>query len=199
MSKRIVQGLVILLLLVGIGYVGYQKFRPHAFHGTVLQSPQPAPDFELTTAGGKRVRLSDFRGKIVLLYFGYTFCPDVCPTTMRTLARALEILGPDKARQIQVIMISVDPERDTPEHVAEYARAFNPTFIGLTGTPDEIAQVATMYGIYYKKREGTAATGYLVDHTATVTAINKKGYIKVLFPFGTTAEEFADDLSYMLR
>ena len=199
MTKRIVQVLLILLLIVGVGYVGYQRFRPHAFSGTVLQSPQPAPDFELTTEGGKRVRLSDFRGKIVLLFFGYTFCPDVCPTTMRELARAMEILGPKKASQIQVIMISVDPDRDTPEHLAEYVRAFNPSFIGLTGTPEEIAEVATMYGIYYEKREGTVATGYLVDHTASVTAIDRDGYVKVLFPFGTTAEQFADDLAYMLR
>lgn len=199
MAKRLVQIVLILVVLVGVGYVGYNRFRPHVFHGTVLQSPQPAPDFELTGEGGRRVRLSDFRGKIVLLFFGYTFCPDVCPTTMRELARAMEILGPEKARDIQVIMISVDPERDTPEHINEYVHAFNPNFIGLTGTPDEIAQVATMYGIFYQKREGTAATGYLVDHTATVTVINREGYVKLLIPYGVTAAEIADDLAYMLR
>lgn len=199
MTKRLVQIALILILLIGLGYMGYNRFRPHVFHGTVLQSPRPAPDFELTAAGGKRVRLSDFRGKIVLLFFGYTFCPDVCPTTMRELARAMEILGPEKAKEIQVIMISVDPERDTPEHIAKYVHAFNPNFIGLTGTPDEIAQVATMYGIFYQKREGTVATGYLVDHTATVTVINREGYVKLLIPYGVTAAEIADDLAYMLR
>ncbi len=199
MVKRILLWALLIIVLLGVSWVGYQRFRPHAFHGMVLQSPQPAPDFTLTGAGGQPVSLRDFRGKIVLLFFGYTFCPDVCPTTMRDLARAMEILGPKKAQRIQVIFVSVDPERDTPDHVAEYARTFNPNFIGLTGTPDEIAQVATMYGIYYKKREGTPATGYLVDHTATVTVINQEGYIKLIFPFGTSAEDIADDLAYMLR
>lgn len=199
MVRRILLWGLGVVLILGIAWVGYQRFRPHAFHGMVLQSPQPAPDFTLTTEGGRKVSLRDFRGKIVLLYFGYTFCPDVCPTTMRELARAMKILGPKKAKRVQVIMISVDPERDTPDHVAEYARTFNPDFIGLTGTLDEITQVATMYGIYFKKHEGTAATGYLVDHTATVTVINQKGYIKLIFPFGTSAEEMADDLNYMLR
>ncbi len=200
MRKRVLFYIVLIMLVIAAGaWVGYTKFRPHAFHGMVLQSPQPAPDFELTGAGGKRVHLHDFEGKMVLLYFGYTFCPDVCPTTMRELAQAMEILGPKKAKDIQVIMISVDPLRDTPDRVDEYVRHFNPNFIGLTGTEDEVAQVATLYGIYFKKHEGTAATGYLVDHTATVTVVDKKGYIKLIFPFGTTADQIADDLAYMLR
>ncbi len=199
MVKRIVTWLVAIVVLFGLLGFAYQRLKPHAFHGMVLQSPKPAPDFTLVTEGGKEVSLKDFRGKIVLLYFGYTFCPDVCPTTMRELARAMEILGEKKAQKVQVIMISVDSERDTPEVVAEYARNFYPTFIGVTGTLDQIAQVATMYGIYFKKNEGTAATGYLVDHTATVTVINQEGYIKLIFPYGTPAKDIADDLAYMLR
>lgn len=193
-------GIVVLIaLVVFIGWQVGQRVRPYQFHGRVLQSPEPAPDFELTGPGGQRVRLSDFRGKIVLLFFGYTFCPDVCPTTMRDLGQAMRLLPPDKAKQVQVIMISVDPERDTPERINEYVRNFHPSFIGLTGTPDEIARVATLYGIFYQKEEGSAATGYLVTHTATVTLINKEGYIKLVFPFGTAPEEFAADISYILR
>jgi len=198
MLKKLLYVVLIVFVVVAGAWVGYQKFRPHVFHGMVVKS-QPAPDFELTGAGGRRVHLHDFQGKVVLLYFGYTFCPDVCPTTMRDLAQAMKILGPQKARQVQVIMISVDPLRDTPDRVDEYVHHFDPHFIGLTGTEKEIAQVATLYGIYYHKHEGTAATGYIVDHTATVTVVDQKGYIRLLFTFGTTPEQIADDLAYMLR
>ena len=191
-------GLGALLVLALVGWLGISRLRPHVFHGMVIQSPEPAADFTLTDHAGRRVSLSDFRGKLVLLYFGYTFCPDVCPTTLAEIAQALRQLGP-KADQVQVIMISVDPERDTPDRLAQYVAHFNPNFIGLTGTPDEIAAVATPFGIYYQKHEGTAATGYLVDHTATVTVIDQNGYVKLLFPFGTSADEMADDLAYMLR
>ena len=190
---------VLLLATVGIGWWVGMRFRPYEFKGRVLQSPDPAPDFELSGPNGQRVRLSDFRGKIVLLFFGYASCPDVCPTTMYDLARALELLPPEKAAQVQVIMISVDPERDTPERLNAFVRNFHPSFLGLTGTPEEIAQVATQYGIFYQKEEGTEATGYLMTHTATVTLVDREGYIKVVFPFGTKPEEFASDIAYLLR
>ncbi len=200
MARRRVGFLLLVLVVIVAGVVlGAQFFRPYVFKGVVLQSPQPAPDFELTGAGGQRVKLSDFRGKIVLLFFGYTFCPDVCPTTMLELKKAMDILGPEKASKVQVIMISVDPERDTPDRVDAYAKNFNPNFIGLTGTPDEIAEVATMYGIYYEKEEGTAATGYLVSHTATVTVVDQEGYVRLLFRYGMPPEEIASDLAYMLK
>ncbi len=200
MARRRVGFLLLVLVVIVAGVVlGARFFRPYVFNGVVLQSPQPAPDFELTGAGGQRVKLSDFRGKIVLLFFGYTFCPDVCPTTMLELKKAMDILGPEKASKVQVIMISVDPERDTPDRVDAYAKNFNPNFIGLTGTPDEIAEVATMYGIYYEKEEGTAATGYLVSHTATVTVVDQEGYVRLLFRYGMPPEEIASDLAYMLK
>ena len=96
-------------------------------------------------------------------------------------------------------MVSVDPERDTPEMLAEYVTHFHPSFIGVTGTPDEIAEVATLYGIFYEAHEGTAATGYLVDHTATVMVIDQDGHLKLVFPFGEPAENIAEDLAYLLR
>jgi len=185
------------LLLVAVGWWGWQRFRPYAFHGTVLQSAEPAPDFTLMSADGP-VSLSDFRGKVVLLYFGYTFCPDVCPTTLFEVQRAMELLGED-ADQVQLIMVSVDPLRDTPERLKEYVQYFHPSFIGVTGSEEEIAQVATQYGIYYQKHEGTPATGYLVDHTATITVVDKEGYVKLIFPYGTPAEDMAADLKYLIE
>lgn len=176
---------------------GAYFFRPHTFHGAVIQSPDPAHDFTLTGANGQ-VSLSDFRGKLVLLYFGYTFCPDICPATLANVVQALRLLG-DKAADVQVIMVSLDPGRDTPAKLAEYVAHFHPSFIGVTGAQEEIDEVASLYGIFYQKTAGSANTGYLIDHTATLLVIDREGYLKLVFPFGVSAGEIADDLKYMLR
>ena len=189
-------GLVVGFALIAL--IALPRLRPYTFQGTVLQSPQPAPDFELAASHGQKVGLKDFDGKLVILYFGYTFCPDVCPATLSELRGALEILAKD-ATDVQVIMVSVDPERDTPELLAEYMTHFHPSFLGVTGTPKEIAQVAALYGIFFEAHEGTAATGYLVDHTASMMVIDQDGYLKLVFPFGTPAENIAEDLSHLLN
>lgn len=194
-TKLVLATLFLLVLALGGGLAW---LRPHSFHGTVIQSPEAAPDFTLTAAGGRSVSLHDFQGKVVLLYFGYTFCPDVCPATLGNLAQALRMLG-KQAEQVQVIMISVDPERDTPEKLAEYVAHFHPSFIGVTASPEEIAQVAALYGIFYQKHAGSTAEGYLIDHTASVMLIDRQGRLKVVFPFGVSAEEFAEDLKAILR
>ncbi|MCS7040867.1 MAG: SCO family protein [Anaerolineae bacterium] len=195
--RLLIAALLLVLVLMAGGWPVANRWRPHTFHGMVIQSPQPAPDFTLTTHQGQRLSLSDLRGRLVVLYFGYTFCPDVCPTTLSEWARAMRLLGP-KADRVQVIMITVDPARDTAEKLGAYLAHFDPRFIGLVGTEDEIARIATLYGIYYQKHED-GGENYLVDHTATQTAIDQEGYIKLVFPFGTKAEDIADDLAYMLR
>lgn len=177
--------------------VGVYFFRPHTFHGTVIQSPEPSYNFTLTSVDGD-VSVNDFRGKIVLLYFGYTFCPDICPGTLANAAQALRDIGP-KAEDVQLIMVSLDPERDTPEKLAEYMVHFHPSFIGMTGTKEQLDEVASLYGIYYQINKGSDATGYLIDHTATLLVLDREGYLKLVFPFGVTAEDIADDLKYMLR
>ncbi|MCP4418523.1 MAG: SCO family protein [Chloroflexi bacterium] len=189
---------LLLVLLIGtILTTGLISCQPYTFHGTVMQSPSAAPDFELMSNTGQKVSLEDFRGKLVILYFGYTFCPDVCPATLVEVAGGMDILG-DDAEKVQVIMVSVDPARDTPEALSEYVAHFNPTFLGATGTEDEIAQLATLYGIFYEKHEGTAATGYLIDHTATTMVVDENGALKLIWPFGITAAEIAEDLEHML-
>ena len=171
---------------------------PYTYHGTLIQSPEPDRNFTLTGPGGEAVSLRDFRGKAVLLYFGYTFCPDVCPATMVELARATEMLGED-ANKTQVIMISVDPDRDSPEKLADYVTHFDPSFIGVTGSEDEVAAVATQYGIFYEKHEGTVASGYLIDHTASVVVVDADGYLRLVYPFGTAAEDIAEDLGHLVN
>lgn len=172
--------------------------RPQPLHGTELQGSRPAADFTLAGSTGQPVRLSDFRGKVVVLYFGYTFCPDVCPTTLATVARALRLLGP-QAADVQVLMVTVDPERDTPERLARYLALFDPSFIGLSGPEEEIAATASAYGIYYEKRPTTSAATYLVDHTATTIVVGRQGSVRLLFPFGATAEDMAADLRILLE
>jgi protein SCO1/2 len=154
--------------------------------------------FTLMSETGETVTEKDVIDQPTLIYFGYTFCPDVCPATLFELRSAVELLG-QQADEVQTIMISVDPERDTPEMLAEYVAHFHPSFIGVTGSPEEIAEVATLYGIFYEAHEGTAATGYLVDHTATVMVIDQSGHLKIVFPFGEPAENIAEDLSHILN
>jgi protein SCO1/2 len=170
---------------------------PHEFSGTLLSNPDPAPPFTLTADTGEPLGLDTFDDKIVLLYFGYTFCPDVCPTTLAELATVMDLLG-DESDQVQVVMISVDPARDTPEILAEYMDHFNPTFIGLTGDDADVTDVAAGYGIYYQAQEGTPATGYLVDHWAGVMLIDRTGRLVELFSYGTPAEQIAADISEWL-
>lgn len=187
----------ILIVLALFAWFVLPRLRPYQFNGTPIQSVMPATDFTLTSADGP-VSLSDYRGKVVVLYFGYTFCPDVCPTTLSDVNRALAQLG-DKAEDVQLIMVSVDPARDTPEKLTEYVEFFNPTFVGVTGTDDEVRSVATLYGIWYEAHEEEGASGYLVDHTATLNVIDEEGHLKLLIGYGTGADAIAADLDYMLR
>lgn len=190
---------LILVAVLLLAAATLYALRPYTFHGTVLQSTEPAHDFTLNIAGGKSVNLSDYRGKLVLIYFGYTYCPDICPATLGAVTAALSQLG-DQADEVQVIMVSVDPQRDTPEKLAKYVGHFHPSFIGGTNTPDEIAKIASLYGIFYQVSTETTSNGeYLIDHTATLLVIDREGRLKLVFPFGVTADEIAADLKYMLR
>ena len=188
--------LSVFVVILGLA-AGVYFLRPHTFHGTVIQSPEPSFDFTLTGIDGD-VSLSDFRGKMVLIYFGYTFCPDICPATLANVGQALRDLG-SKADDVQVLMVSLDPERDTPEKLAKYVAQFHPSFLGITGSQEELDKVASLYGIFYQKTEGSNATGYLIDHTATLLVLDRDGYLKLVFPFGVTSDEIADDLKYMLK
>ena len=189
--------LSVLVVILGLA-AGVFFLRPHSFHGTVIQSPELSYDFTLKSAKGD-VSLSDYRGKLVLVYFGYTFCPDICPATLANVGQSLRELG-TKADDIQLIMISLDPERDTPEKLEQYVTHFYPSFVGVTGTPEELAKIASLYGIFYEKVAGTANDGgYLLNHTATLLVIDREGYLKLVFPFGVTVPEIVDDLKYMLR
>lgn len=195
-NKILIFAVGALALLALAAIIILPRLRPHVFHGQVLQSQEPI-DFTLTAHTGEPVSLSDFRGKHVLVYFGYTFCPDVCPTTLARINQTLTLLG-DKAEDVQVVMVSVDPERDTPEKLAQYVTAFNPTFLGLTGSEQEIMQAATPFGVYFAKQEVEGKSNYLVDHTATTMVMDPAGRMKLIWPPNTSSEFMAEDLEYMI-
>ena len=187
--------LLILLLLLGLGV--YQYTLPPQFHGAIIEPPKPMPDFTLRSAQGP-VSLSSLRGKIVILYFGYTGCPDVCPTTLANLREALNDLGP-QAGEVQVVMVSVDWKRDTPESLASYLSAFHPAFLGLTGTEAQINAVTKDFGIFYKLHEPDAKGYYSVDHTATVQILDRQGRLIMTWPYGQTPADLRDDLKVLVR
>jgi protein SCO1/2 len=187
--------LLVLLLLAGI--VLYQYSLPPQIHGSIIEPPKPMPDFTLQAARGP-VTLSSLRGKVVVLYFGYTACPDVCPTTLANLRQALADLG-SQADQVQVVMVSVDWKRDTPESLASYLSAFRPDFLGLTGSQAQIDAVTRDFGIFYKLNEPDAKGYYSVDHTATVQVLDRQGQLLLTWPYGLTAADFLDDLKVILR
>ena len=197
--KTVLVGLMVFLLVAAVAAGVFLFSGPASFRGTAYNEPYPvAPDFELTRATGDRFRLSDSRGKVTALFFGYTSCPDICPTTMAELKQALESLGA-QADQVQVLFVTVDPERDTPGRVQEYVDHFNPDFIGLSGTEPELALVWNNYGVFRQITEGTSAAGYLVDHTARVTLIDQQGNLRVSFGFDTPVEDVIHDLNLLLR
>ena len=190
--RRWMTGLCCLLLAPGV-------LQSAQFAGQALDPPPAAMDFTLHTADGSEFKLSHQRGKIVLLSFGYTFCPDVCPTTLVELSQVRARLG-DAAKRVQTAFITLDPERDTPERLGIYTKAFDPTFIGLTGSAEQLAQVLTMYGVIAEKEKvaGTSAE-YLIAHSAYTYVIDPEGRLRLLFPFGMSIEEMADDIKQLLR
>lgn len=184
--------LILIFLLAGCGG------GSHDFAGATLEPPLAVPDFTLDAAGEQTVSLSDFRGQFVYLYFGYTFCPDACPTTLYKLARLREDLG-DDADKMQVVMVTVDPERDTPETLADYVTRFDPSFVGLSGTKEDIDAAGLPFGIYYERHEGTTETGYLVDHTTRTYLIDPEGNARVAYPHEATTESMLEDLRWLVH
>ena len=143
--------------------------------------------FTLTDPDGRRTRLSDFQGKLVLLYFGYTFCPDVCPTDLLAIGQAIRSLGAD-GDEVQPMFVTLDPGRDTREVLRAYAPSFHPRFVSLSGTEDEIRRVATSYKVFYEKVTPPGVNTYLIDHSAYVFLLDREGRFITLFPPGTPHE-----------
>jgi protein SCO1 len=166
------------------------------FHGTDLGPGIPAHEFTLQDTRGEAASLSDFRGRPVLMFFGYTHCPDVCPLTLGKLRLALEQAG-ERARAVQVLLVTVDPEMDTADRMREYLSNFDPGFVGLTGTRAELEAVTRAYGVYAGEAHPPAPR--LIDHTSQVFGIDRRGNFRLLWGSDVTAEQIAEDIQKLLK
>jgi len=155
-------------------------------------------DFALTGHDGRPRTLADFRGKVVVLFFGYTQCPDVCPTTLSELAEVMKQLGPDAAR-VQVLFVTVDPDRDNAALLAQYVPAFNPAFLGLFGDADATARTAKEFRVFYQKQPGRTPGSYTVDHSAGTFVFDPQGRLRVYVSYGQGPEVFVHDIRELLR
>ncbi|MDD2694806.1 MAG: SCO family protein [Anaerolineales bacterium] len=172
--------------------------RPYRFRGSLIDPPAPAADFELLDQNEQPWRLSAQRGKIVLLFFGYTYCPDVCPITLTEFKRIGEALG-EQAGEVRFVFITIDPQRDTPARLGAHLGRFDPGIIGLTGEPAALQAVWGAYGVYQKSQERGSAGGYLVDHTSRVYLIDASGNWRLTYPFEIGAEAITADIRHLLR
>jgi len=157
----------------------------------------PGGDFTLQSASGP-LSLSQFRGKVVLLYFGYTSCPDICPTSLTLMRIALSQLSEEELAQVQGIFISVDPQRDTPERLAQYSSHFHPKIAGVTGSDEQVAEVARRYGAIYQRAEGETALGYTVDHSSVTYLIDQQGELRRVLPHGTSPNTILQQVRLLL-
>lgn len=149
--------------------------------------------FTLVNAEGKTVTNADFHGRFMLVYFGYTYCPDVCPTELQMIINAVDLLGTDAAR-VTPIFITVDPERDTQQVIGEYTKLFSDKLVGLTGTPEQVSAAAKAYRVYYAKASSSKSTSYLMDHSSFIYLMGPDGKLSALFSQGTTAKQLADGI-----
>jgi protein SCO1/2 len=168
------------------------------FKATDITGANFGRSLSLTDHNGVQRTLADFSGKVVVLFFGYTHCPDVCPTTLSDMAAALKLLTPAQAQQVQVLFVTVDPERDTPKLLREYVPYFYPTFLGLYGTPTETAAVAGEFHVFYQKHTTPGPIGYLVDHTAGSYVLDREGRLRLFQPYGQRPADIAHDLKLLL-
>jgi protein SCO1/2 len=171
--------------------------RKPQFSAVDLTGADYARDFQLPDADGRMRSLQDFRGKAVIVFFGFTQCPDVCPTTLAEIAQARTLLGA-KGEQVQGVFITVDPERDTPQVLKAYMANFGPGFVALRGTPEQTAAVAKDFKVYYKKVEGKAPGTYSMDHSAASFVYDPQGRLRLYTRYGSGAQALADDLKILL-
>jgi protein SCO1/2 len=163
----------------------------------VFSPPRQAPEFALEGSDGRALSLSRFKGKVVLLGFGFTWCPSVCPTTLATLAQARRKLGSAGAADVQIVYITVDPERDKAERMKEYLAAFDPTFVGGTGTTQRLAAVRKDYGVFAEKKG--QGKDYQVAHSSFTYLIDRSGSLRALMPYGHGPDDYVHDLRILLN
>jgi protein SCO1/2 len=178
------------ILLLGVGIALTTQRSGSAYIGSVIDPPAPAPELDLVDQHGQAFSLSSFKGRIVLIYFGYTRCPDFCPTTMAVLRQMRSDLG-DQADAVQVVLVTTDPERDTPEQLATYLSAFDLTFLGLTGSEESLQMAYKDYGVTVMD-DGTT-------HSTRVYVIDGQGRMRLTLPYGMTAGDIVKDIRLVMK
>lgn len=194
--KHLFNILLLVLLLAACG----QDKPPQptvAFIGSDVSDVSLNSDFVLPDHNGQPRKLADFQGKVVALFFGYTHCPDVCPTTLYDLAQALKQMG-SKAQDVQVLFVTLDGARDTPEVLGKYVPSFHPAFLGLRGDEAATIKVTQDFKVYYVKQESKSRAGYIIDHTAGVYVFDKTGKLRVIMKNGQSSKDMAHDLGLLL-
>jgi protein SCO1 len=187
------------LLGVVLVFAASTLFRsPEVLHGSVIEPAAPAPEIVLQDQFGKDFRLSDQRGLLVFLFFGYTHCADVCPATVADYEAIFKLLG-DRAPEARFVFITVDSQRDTPQVLAHYLGAHNPGFVGLTGSLEALQQVYDSYSIGVEIAPGGASPGYEVNHSSRVYVVNQQGLLVETFPFGLSREAMLDDILHWIE
>ena len=186
-------GLLGMLLLACAVHAAEDKLKAGVF-----DPPRAAPDFSLQGSDGKELKLSRYRGKVVVLGFGFTHCDSVCPVTLATLAKAQKKLGA-AAKDVQVIYLTVDPERDSPEEMRSFLAKFDADFLGGTGSPEQMVRLRQEYGIVAAKKTGKDPSVYYVDHSSFVYLIDRAGSLRALVPYGRRADDIAHDVALLLK
>jgi protein SCO1/2 len=189
---------VILGVVFSLGGAWWYFEQNYTYQGVLIDPPAQAPDFALTDQNGYVFQLSQQTGNVVLIFFGYTNCPDVCPITLSEYKQIKAALG-ERANNVSFVYITVDPERDTQERIREYLQNFDPAFIGLTGTEAELEPVWDSYGVYHLRQESESAAGYLIDHSARIYAIDPQGHWRLNYPFGMEPDRIAQDVAHLLK
>lgn len=188
--------LVALVALVALILILTQEYQ---FEGAVIDPAQPAPPLDLIDSTGQEFDLKKHQGNVVLIFFGYTSCPDVCPTTLSEMKRVKAALG-EAAEDVQVVFVTVDPDRDTFEKLDAYVSLFDPSFIGLTGSSEALEKAWKDYGVFREiDTESETAADYLVNHSSRLYLVDPDGKLAVTYSYGTPADTIAKDVNYILN
>lgn len=189
--------LVIFIIVIGV-FFGFIYEKPYTFRGSLIDPAVEAPDFSLQSSQGGEYHLKSRTGNYILIFFGYTYCPDVCPATLFEMKQIKQTLK-DKAENIDFVFITVDPERDTQDQLSRYLTSFDESFYGLTGNEEELTQVWNNYGVYREIQDADNSSSYLVDHTSRLYLINSNNELMMTYLYETSLEDIVSDLNYLVK
>ena len=187
------------LLALALAAAGCDRAAKPVFHGSDITGANFGLSLALTDHNGRAVTLDTFKGKLVVLFFGYTHCPDVCPTTLSDLAEAFKQMPKGTSAKVQVLFVTVDPERDTPDVLRAYVPYFDPSFLGLYGSQEQVALAAKEFRVVYRRQVEPGAEGYLVDHSAGSYVLDGHGRMRLYLPYGHSPHDIASDLATLLQ